>query len=74
MNQRCLVLNELETIGEDGFLVAEGLLPDGVGGDVIEAPGGTGVVDEGLAGGVGGLDDGVAYTAGTLLGEGEEFS
>lgn len=74
MNKRGLVLNELETIGEDGFLVAEGLLPDGVGGHVIVAPGAAGVVDKGLAWGVGGLDDGVTYAAGTLLGEGEEFS
>ena len=69
-----LVLNELKAIGEDGFLVAECLLPDGTGGHVIEAPGAAGVVDEGLAGGVGSLDDGVAYAAGTLLGEGEVFS
>ena len=68
------MLDELEAVGEDGGFVAEGLLPDGVGRDVIEAPGGTSVVNEGLAGGVGGLDDGVAYAAGTLLGEGEEFS
>ena len=68
------MLNEFETIGENGFLVAEGLLPDGVGGHVIEAPCAAGVVNEGLARGVGGLDDGVTYAAGTLLGEGEEFS
>lgn len=53
MNQRGLVLNELKAIAEDGFLVAECLLPDGTGGHVIEAPGGTSVVNEGLAGGVG---------------------
>ena len=61
------MLDELETVGEDGGLVTEGLLPDGVGGDVIETPGGTGVIDEGLARGVGGLDDGVADAAGALL-------
>ncbi len=48
-------------------------MPDGAGGDVVEAPGGTGVVDEGLTGLVGGLDEGVADAAGTLLGEGEVF-
>ena len=68
------MLDELEAVVEDGFLVAECLLPDGTGGHVIEAPGAAGVVDEGLAGCVGGLDDSVAYAAGTLLGEGEEFS
>ena len=47
------MLDELEAVGEDGGFVAECLLPDGVGGDVIEAPGGTSVVNEGLAGGVG---------------------
>ena len=54
--------------------MAKGLLPDGVGGYVIEAPCGTCIVDEGLAWGVGGLDDGVAYATGTLLWEGEVFS
>ena len=62
-----LVLNEAETVGKDAGLVAEGLLPDGVSGHVIEAPGGTGVIDKGLAGGVGGLQDDVADAAGALL-------
>ena len=57
----------LEAVGEDGGFVTEGFLPDGVGGDVIEAPGGTGVIDEGLAGDVGGLDDSVTYAACALF-------
>ena len=69
-----LMLDELEAVGEGAGFVAEGFLPDGVGGDVIETPGGTSVIDEGLAGGVGGLDDSVAYASGTLLGEGEELN
>ena len=68
------MLDELEAVGEGAGFVAEGFLPDGVGGYVIEAPGGTCVVNEGLAGCVGGLDDGVAYASGTLLGEGEELN
>ena len=68
------MLDELETVGEDGGFVAECLLPDGVCGDIIETPGGTSVVNEGLAGCVGGLNDSVAYAAGALLRQGEEFS
>lgn len=66
-----LMLDELETVGEDRGFVAECLLPDGVCGDIIETPGGTSVVNEGLAGCVGGLNDSVAYAAGALLGDGE---
>ena len=64
-------MDELEAVGEDGGFVAEGLLPDGVGRDVIEAPGGTSVVNEGLAGGVGGLNDGVPDSAGAFLRKGK---
>lgn len=68
------MLDELEAVVEDGCFVAEGLLPDCMGGDIIEAPGGSRVVNEGLAGVVGGLDDGVAYASGALLGKGKIFN
>ena len=71
MNNGGLMLDELETIGEDRGFVAERFLPDGVCGDIIETPGGTSVVNEGLAGCVGGLNDSVAYAAGALLWQGE---
>lgn len=57
------VLYELETVLKDTLFMTQGLLPDGMGRHVIEAPGGSRVIDEGLAGDVGRLDESVTDAA-----------